>query len=79
MAFSFAPSFYNFYLDLAASYHFDVANVKNEVYFNVRNLLDKDPPLVAQGSSTGYDFFPANQGLYDILGRVMRLGVRFSM
>ena len=68
-----------FYLDLGASYHFNVENTKDEVYFNVRNLLNTDPVLVAQGGSTGYDFFPANQGLYDILGRVMRVGVRFQM
>jgi outer membrane receptor protein involved in Fe transport len=68
-----------FYLDLAANYNFGFEGSKDQIYFNVRNLLDKDPPLVAQGSSTGYDFFPANAALYDILGRVMRVGVRFSM
>jgi len=48
--------------------------------FNVRNVLNRDPPIVAQASSgSGWDFFPANQAQYDILGRVMRLGVRFQL
>ena len=68
------------YLDLQASYHFNVGKSDGEVYFNVRNLLDRDPAIVAQASSgSGWDFFPANQAQYDILGRVMRLGVRFQL
>ena len=68
------------YLDLNASYHFDIGKASSEVYFSVRNVLDRDPPPVAQGpSSTSYDFPDANSGLYDVLGRVMRLGVRVQL
>lgn len=68
------------YLDLQATYHFNVSKADGEVFFNVRNVLDRDPPIVAQASSgSGWDFFPANQAQYDILGRVMRLGVRFQL
>jgi iron complex outermembrane receptor protein len=69
-----------FYLDLGATYHFTVDKADAAIYFNVRNLLNRDPPIVAMGpGATGYDFFPANAALYDVLGRVLRLGVRLEM
>lgn len=68
------------YFDLGLTYHFGVSKANAEVFLNVRNLLDKDPPIVAMGpGATGYDFFPANDGLYDVLGRVYRLGLRVQL
>lgn len=68
------------YFDLGLNYSFDVRKATAEVFFNVRNLLDKDPPIVAMGpGATGYDFFPANDSLYDVLGRVYQLGFRVQL
>ena len=37
-------------------------------------------PLVPLGpGGSNYDFYPANAGQYDVLGRVFRAGVRFKM
>jgi iron complex outermembrane recepter protein len=65
------------YFDLSAGYHFNVYKADSEIFFSVRNLMNRNPPIVAMGpGATGYDFFPANVYQYDVLGRVMRLGLR---
>jgi outer membrane receptor protein involved in Fe transport len=51
-----------------------------EVFFNVKNLFNKDPALVASGpGGFGFDHAGVSEGLYDILGRVYLAGVRFKM
>ena len=62
------------YLDGSFSYNF---GGKIEAYFNVRNILNRDPAIVPRGPS-GYPFdqFLANPNVYDTLGRVYLLGVR---
>jgi iron complex outermembrane receptor protein len=68
------------YFDFATAYKIQTGKAITEVFFNVRNLLNKFPPVVAQGpGATGYDFFPANSALYDVLGAEFRLGVRVSL
>ena len=49
-----------------------------EVYFNVRNLANRDPAIFAQNSPGGYSYSlnSDNGYLYDVLGRVYRLGFR---
>ena len=48
-----------------------------ELYFNVDNLFDRDPPAIAQ---TGNAYGPqTNAALFDVYGRSFRLGVRFRM
>ena len=48
-----------------------------ELYFNIDNLFDRDPPAVAQ---TGNAYGPmTNASLFDVYGRSFRLGVRFRM
>jgi len=67
-----------FYLDVNLSYAFGRdAGAEAEVFLNVRNLMNEDPALVAQGPG-GIAFLtqPANPTLYDTLGRVFRTGVR---
>jgi outer membrane receptor protein involved in Fe transport len=48
---------------------------KYRVTFNVNNLFDKDPPLVASFGFTGSQ--ATNSGLFDIYGRRYTLGVKF--
>ena len=45
-----------------------------QAYFKVDNLFNKDPEPSPQ-TNTGVDINPA---LYDVLGRVYRVGVRFN-
>jgi iron complex outermembrane receptor protein len=70
-----------YYLDLNVGY--DIAmgeTASSELFFNVRNLLNRDPEITARGpGGTTYNFPPTSVGLYDTLGRVFRAGVRFKM
>ena len=68
-----------FYLDTRLNYDFDIGDSTMQVYLAVNNLLDKDPPVVAN-----YSFFTAaatqtNTFLHDVLGRRFTLGVRFEL
>ena len=67
------------YLDASFSYKFAVGDVANaEAFFNVRNIMGKDPAQVAQ-LSIQYLLAPTTPGFYDILGRSYRAGLRFKM
>ena len=70
-----------FYLDASIAYNWDVGNSQVETFFNVRNLLNKDPGIVPQGPTDFTYVYPLSKGSsgFDILGRVMRAGVRFKM
>jgi iron complex outermembrane receptor protein len=51
-----------------------------DAFFNVTNLTNKDPAVVAQGpGGFPYASIPANPALYDVLGRTFRAGVRFKL
>jgi iron complex outermembrane recepter protein len=62
-----------FYLDATFSYHFDVPG-HEELFFNVTNIANRNPPILPGGSV----YEPVSFGMYDLLGRVYRAGVRFS-
>jgi outer membrane receptor protein involved in Fe transport len=63
------------YVDFAAVYHFKPAGRgQMEAFFKVENLLDKDPPVVAQVGTSGLQTNPI---LYDVVGRAYRVGLRF--
>jgi outer membrane receptor protein involved in Fe transport len=50
------------------------------MFFNVKNLFDKDPPIFYSGpNNNSWQTIPAPLYNYDILGRVYRLGLRFDM
>lgn len=69
------------YIDFNIGYKIPIGETsQNEVFLNVRNITNKDPVIVYRGpGGTSYDFPPTNSGLYDTLGRVFRLGMRFKM
>lgn len=72
-----------FYLDTALAYTFlDNADTGSnaEVYLNIRNILNKDPAIVAPGPG-GFSYFSSlyNAAFYDHLGRQFTAGVRFKM
>ncbi len=67
------------YVDLRASYEFEVAGADLELWGSVTNLFDRDPPVTGTfstftGSSTQF-----NAGLFDVLGRRYTAGVRLRM
>lgn len=69
-----------FYVDLNANYSFEVGPTKAQAFFAIRNLFDTDPVAVGNGP-TGNNTGAAaqtNRNLYDVLGRVYRLGLRVS-
>ncbi len=49
---------------------------KVSVFLNVRNLLNKDPAVVATSGSFGDTTSSYNAGLYDVMGRVFNAGFR---
>ena len=67
------------YLNLSGGYTWEVYGGKLELYGDVQNLLDHDPPIVpAQfDASLGQTGSQVNSGLFDLLGRRFTVGVRF--
>ncbi|MEP6784485.1 MAG: TonB-dependent receptor [Sphingomonadales bacterium] len=70
-----------FYLDFNINYSFKIDTAKGQVFLAVKNLFDTDPVLVGNGpTGNNTPAYPqTNRALYDVLGRVFRLGVRFSL
>lgn len=69
-----------FYIDATATHDFTLGGAQMQMFFNITNLLDKDPPVVASGPAGSAYAYPAtNQSLYDLLGRTYRVGVRFKI
>lgn len=58
--------------NLNGSYAFEVNDMEMEVFGNVQNLFDRDPPLFG-GGTTG-----TNPLFYDTVGRNYRVGLRMS-
>ncbi len=72
-----------FYLDANLTYKFQDQEEDGrdiEMFLNVKNLMDKDPPIVPGGpGGVPYLGNLTNSALYDTLGRVFRAGLRFKM
>ena len=69
------------YMDASITHRFDIQSSKGEVFVYVRNLLNTDPVLVGNGpTGNNTPAYPqTNRNLYDVLGRVFRVGVRFEL
>jgi outer membrane receptor protein involved in Fe transport len=65
-----------FYLDGSIAYQLHLGDSSGQVFFSVKNILNTNPPPIPGA-------FYANQSssssFYDVLGTVMRLGVRFNI
>ncbi len=70
-----------FYLDFNINYSFKIDKSKAQVFLAIRNLMDTDPVLVGNGpTGNNTPAYPqTTRTLYDVLGRVFRMGVRFSL
>ncbi|OYQ37336.1 hypothetical protein CHU93_00595, partial [Sandarakinorhabdus cyanobacteriorum] len=68
------------YMDASITKKLKLGGSKAEVFLYVRNLLNSDPVLVGNGpTGNNTPAYPqTNRGLYDVLGRVYRIGVRFE-
>ncbi|WP_156254883.1 TonB-dependent receptor plug domain-containing protein [Sandarakinorhabdus oryzae] len=68
------------YLDASLTKKLKLGDHKAELFLYVRNLLNSDPVLVGNGpTGNNTPAYPqTNRGLYDVLGRVYRMGVRFE-
>ena len=67
-----------FYTDMTLTYELpSLGSGDGELYFNVTNLFDKDPP--ATNSTTGRSWVdPTEEQIYDLLGRRFTLGARYK-
>ena len=70
-----------FYADASITYRFQVKSAKMEAFLYVRNLLNTDPVLVGNGpTGNNTPAYPqTSRSLYDVLGRVFRMGVRLAI
>lgn len=65
-----------FYTNAQVTYGLSTMGGEYDLYFNVTNLFDRDPPVIAYASAhTGTT--PSNQALFDHLGRRYTAGFRF--
>lgn len=72
------PSAY--WLDLGVLHKFDVRSGEVEAFLNIRNLLNRDPPLIPIGPGGNWYVRDATSpDAYDQLGRVYRVGLRVKM
>jgi len=70
------------YFDLSVNYGFKAAGASGEAYVSIKNLFNKDPVLVTNPANLGAEntvgYLQTNRLLYDVMGRVVRMGVRLS-
>lgn len=64
------------YLDLNISHKFETSSATYQIFANIDNVFDKDPPIVPSLQGTAAFDTPTHSGLYDTLGRMYRVGVR---
>jgi iron complex outermembrane receptor protein len=64
------------YTTIGGAYRFNVRGQEQELYFNVQNLFDMDPPVVA-GNPTSFNPNPTSNA-YDRVGRYFNVGLRFE-
>ncbi|MCP5411387.1 MAG: TonB-dependent receptor [Alphaproteobacteria bacterium] len=70
-----------FYVDSSITYDFSAWDTESEVFVSVKNVFNSDPPLVGYGpDGNNTPAYPStNRSLYDYLGRVYSMGLRFKM
>jgi iron complex outermembrane recepter protein len=69
------------YVDASITKKVKMGGSKVDLFLYVRNLLNTDPVRLGNGGPTGNNtpaYPQTNRNLYDVLGRVYRMGVRFE-
>lgn len=68
-----------FYIDTYFAWNVDIGTWQNQFFFKITNLLNEDPEVVGLGPGDSSNVEPGvNRTLYDYLGRVFRVGLRFE-
>lgn len=67
------------YLDLRLGYEFELAGTEMEVFGNVTNLTDEDPPVTPSWTALSEYAQQYNSAVYDVLGRRFTVGVKVRM
>lgn len=68
-----------FYVDAFIAYTMQTDSMRNQIFFKVNNLTDKDPVVVGLGPGDSSNVEPGiNRALYDYLGRTFRIGFRID-
>ena len=67
------------YLDLRVGYEFDLAGTEMQVFGNITNLTDVDPPITPSHSAFNGYSTQYNPAVYDVLGRRFTVGVKLRM
>lgn len=62
------------YTDLNLAYDFSKWGLESEAFINIDNLFDRDPPF-----AFGLKYGPNASPLYDVVGRMYKVGIRFKM
>ncbi len=65
-----------FYLDGQISGRANAGGKEFELFLNVRNLFNNQPPFTPQDGNIPV---PVNTSLYDVIGRTFRVGLKFRM
>jgi len=66
-----------YYTDVQAGYDFTMGSGTLNVFGNITNLFDRDPPIAANYSDFG-GTVQANAQLFDVLGRRFVVGAKFE-
>jgi iron complex outermembrane receptor protein len=67
------------YFDLRLGYEFEMAGTDVEVFGNVTNLTDEDPPVTPSWTALVESAQQTNPAVYDVLGRRYTVGLRVKM
>jgi outer membrane receptor protein involved in Fe transport len=68
------------YLSASASYRFYSSGTHSaELFGIVNNLTDTDPPMIPSGAAGGINESSTSGQFYDVVGRFVRAGVRFTL
>lgn len=67
------------YVDLRLGYEFELGGAEMEVFGNITNLFDEDPPITPNYSAFQGFANQYNPAVYDVLGRRYTVGVRLRM
>jgi hypothetical protein len=68
-----------FYVDTRISWTFTTRNGEIEVFGNINNVLDEDPPIAATWDAFGAGANQRNSALFDLLGRRYMIGLNFAL
>lgn len=68
-----------YYVDMNLAYTLDLGGKDLQLFLNVTNLLDRDPPVTPYWATFGNNAIQTNAGLFDVLGRRFTLGAKVSL